>query len=345
LNLQSAAQRGAHILSRTRFVSALPGPEGWQVQLATEGDEAIQVQARVLINAAGPWVDAVRAALSPSWAARTRLVKGSHIVVPALYSGDHAYILQAEDRRVVFLLPFAGAHTLIGTTDMPVTSPAAPAHASEEEVQYLCAAASRFLREPITPDRVMHSFAGVRALLDDGHANASAVSRDYALLLETLDDAGVLSIVGGKLTTYRVLAEKALDKLQRYFPEMRGKSWTGNEPLPGGDLSAGGMSGLLVNLRARYPHLRAELLEALVHRHGTRTADVLGNAESEADLGVDFGAGLYTREVDYFIDREWACTADDVLWRRTKAGLQLDERAHSALSEYMEARIANRRPA
>jgi len=345
LNLQSAAQRGAHILSRTRFVSALPGPEGWQVQLATEGDEAIQVQARVLINAAGPWVDAVRAALSPSWAARTRLVKGSHIVVPALYSGGHAYILQAEDRRVVFLLPFAGAHTLIGTTDMPVTSPAAPAHASEEEVQYLCAAASRFLREPITPDRVVHSFAGVRALLDDGHANASAVSRDYALLLETLDDAGVLSIVGGKLTTYRVLAEKALDKLQRYFPEMRGKSWTGNEPLPGGDLSAGGMSGLLVNLRARYPHLPAALLEALAHRHGTLTTHVLSDADSEADLGMDFGAGLYTREVDYFIDREWACTADDVLWRRTKAGLQLDERAHSALSEYMEARIANRRPA
>ena len=257
---------------------------------------------------------------------RTRLVKGSHIVVPALYAGDHAYILQAEDRRVVFLLPFAGAHTLIGTTDMPVTSPAAPAHASEEEVQYLCAAASRFLREPITPDRVVHSFAGVRALLDDGHANASAVSRDYALLLETLDDAGVLSIVGGKLTTYRVLAEKALDKLQPYFPEMRGKSWTGNEPLPGGDLPAGGMSGLLANLRARYPHLRAELLEALVHRHGTLTADVLGDAESEADLGVDFGAGLYAREVDYFIDREWACTADDVLWRRTKAGLQLDEK-------------------
>src|SRR4051794_23177158 len=340
-NLQSAAQRGAYILPRTRFVSALPGPRGWEVKLSSQSNEAIQMQARVLVNAAGPWVDAVRATLSPSLSARTRLVKGSHIVVPALYAGDHAYILQAEDRRVVFLLPFAGAHTLIGTTDVPVTSPATPARASEEEVQYLCAAASRFLREPITPDRVVHSYAGVRALLDDDHANASAVSRDYALLLETLDDAGVLSIVGGKLTTYRVLAEKALDKLQHYFAEMRGKSWTGDEPLPGGDLRTGGMSELLANLRARYPHLRAALLEALAHRHGTHTADVLGGAESAADLGLDFGAGLYAREVDYFIDREWACTPDDVLWRRTKIGLQLDEHGRCALGEYMETRIAS----
>jgi glycerol-3-phosphate dehydrogenase len=250
-------------------------------------------------------------------------VKGSHIVVPALYAGDHAYLLQSSDRRIVFLLPFGSSHTLIGTTDVRVTSPAAPAQVDPDEVQYLCAATARFLRKPVTPDQVVHGFSGVRALLDDRHVNPSAVTRDYTLLLEHVDDAPVLSIVGGKLTTYRVLAEKALAKLQPYLPTMRGDSWTATEPLPGGDLPIGGMHALKQSLRAQHPDLPRELLDALANRHGTLAAQVLGNANRTSDLGSDYGGGLWQREVDYLIAHEWARCAEDVLWRRTKAGLSV----------------------
>jgi glycerol-3-phosphate dehydrogenase len=339
LNLKSAVQRGAQILPHTRFVSAEPRGQRWHVTLSA-GDGAIfEIRARVLINAAGPWVDQIRATLSPALEPRTRLIKGSHILVPALYAGEHAYLLQSRDRRIVFLLPFAGAHTLVGTTDVPVVSPVAPAQAEAAEVQYLCAATARFLRQPVTPDRVVHSFSGVRALLDDGHANPSAVTRDYALLLEHVQDAPVLSIVGGKLTTYRVLAEKALDKLRLHLPGMRTESWTGNEALPGGDLPRGGMDELLHGLHACYPHLPPELVDALARRHGTLTSHLLGDTETESDLGVHFGAGLYVREVDYLIEHEWARCAQDVLWRRSKTGLHVSEEGGRALEHYMRNRM------
>jgi glycerol-3-phosphate dehydrogenase len=207
-------------------------------------------------------------------------------------------------------------------------------------VQYLCTATKCFLREPITPERVVHSFSGVRALLDDGHVNPSAVTRDYALLLEHAENAPLLSMVGGKLTTYRVLAEKTLDQLRRYFPTMSTKSWTGNEPLPGGDLSGGGMVALCAQLEADYPHLPAALLAALAGRHGTLAAQVLGEADRESQLGVHFGGGLYAREVDYLIDHEWVRSAHDVLWRRTKTGLSVDPESSSALDEYVRTRVA-----
>jgi glycerol-3-phosphate dehydrogenase len=192
LNLKSAAERGAYILPRTRLLSASPAQQGWRATLSAEED-AIEVHARVLVNAAGPWVDQMRATLLPDAVPRTRLVRGSHIVVPAAYAGEHAYLLQSQDRRVVFLLPFGAAHTLVGTTDVATNSPLAPIGPDASEVQYLCAATTRFLREPIAPEHVVHGFSGVRALLDDGHANPSAVTRDYALLLEQVDYAPLLS--------------------------------------------------------------------------------------------------------------------------------------------------------
>jgi glycerol-3-phosphate dehydrogenase len=340
LNLKSALQRGAHILPRTRLISAMPEQRGWRASLSADDGRPVELHARALVNAAGPWVDQIRAALLPGAVPRTRLVRGSHIVVPAVYAGDHAYLLQSRDRRVVFLLPFGASHTLIGTTDVATSEPSAPARPDASEVQYLCAATTRFLREPITPERVVHSFSGVRALLDDGHANPSSVTRDYALLLEHAENAPLLSMVGGKLTTYRVLAEKALDQLRRYFPTMRAESWTGNEPLPGGDLSGGGMAALRAQLEAGHPHLPPALLAALAGRHGTLAAQVLGEADRESQLGVHFGGGLYAREVDYLIDHEWVRSAHDVLWRRTKTGLSVDPESSSALDEYVRTRVA-----
>ena len=340
LNLKSALRRGAHILPRTRLTSAVPEQQSWRAILSTHDGRSVELHARALVNAAGPWVDQIRTALLPGAAPRTRLVRGSHIVVPAVYAGDHAYLLQSRDRRVVFLLPFGAAHTLVGTTDVATLSPLAPVHPDTSEVQYLCAATKRFLRQPITPEGVVHSFSGVRALLDDGHANPSAVTRDYALLLEHADDAPLLSMVGGKLTTYRALAEKTLDQLRRYFPTMSTKGWTGNEPLPGGDLSGGGMVALRSRLEADYPQLPVALLAALAGRHGTLAFQVLGDADRESQLGMHFGGSLYAREVDYLIDHEWARSAHDVLWRRTKTGLSVDPESGSALDEYVRTRVA-----
>ena len=335
LNLKSAVQRGARILPRTRFIGAQPLQQGWRAKVSSDDGTITQLDARALVNAAGPWVDTVRATLSPALHARTRLVKGSHIVVPARYAGDHAYLLQSCDRRVVFLLPFGGSHTLIGTTDVPVTSPETPAQVDPAEIQYLCAATARFLREPVKPEQVVHSFSGVRALLDDGHANPSAVTRDYALVLERVEDAPVLSIIGGKLTTYRVLSEKALERLKPCLPAMRPERWTGSEPLPGGELPAGGMNALKQNLRMRYPLLPPTFLDALAGRHGTLATEVLRDAERASDLGVDYGGGLFAREVEYLIAHEWVRCAQDVLWRRTKAGLHVRGAMVDRLEQFM----------
>ena len=340
LNLKSALRRGAHILPRTRLIGAIPQQQSWRAILSADDGRSVELHARALVNAAGPWVDQIRTTLLPGAAPRTRLVRGSHIVVPAVYAGDHAYLLQSTDGRVVFLLPFGASHTLVGTTDVATSSPLAPARPDTSEVQYLCAATKRFLRQSITPEGVVHGFSGVRALLDDGHTNPSAVTRDYALLLEHADNAPLLSMVGGKLTTYRVLAEKTLDRLRRYFPTMSTKSWTGNEPLPGGDLSEGGMAALCAQLEADYPHLPAPLLAALAGRHGTLAFQVLGNADRELQLGMHFGGSLYAREVDYLIDHEWVRSAHDVLWRRTKTGLSVDPASGGALDEYVRTRVA-----
>jgi glycerol-3-phosphate dehydrogenase len=339
LNLKSATQRSAHIFPRTRLLSADATPSGWRALLEKEGNGTIELHARVVINAAGPWVDSIRLALLPDAAPRTRLVQGSHIVLPALYAGDHAYVLQAADRRVVFLLPFGPAHTLVGTTDVATRSPLAPIEADAAEVQYLCAATAPFLRDPIAADRVVHTFSGVRALHDDGHANPSAVSRDYSLLLEQEPHAPMVSIIGGKLTTYRVLAEKALDALRAYFPAMPAASWTGSEPLPGGCLPEGGLLALQSQLTARYPKLPRVLLAALSARHGTLAAEILGDVQQETELGLRFSEELYAREVDYFVAHEWATRADDVLWRRTKAGLNIDAQGIRALDAYIRQRV------
>jgi glycerol-3-phosphate dehydrogenase len=259
-----------------------------------------------------------------------RLVKGSHIVVPRLHDRAHAYILQNPDQRVVFMIPYEERFTEIGTTDVVVADPDEPPRISREETEYLCAAASRYASRAVAPADVAWSWSGVRPLYDDGSADPSDITRDYHFVL---DEAGppLLSIFGGKLTTYRKLAEHALERLARWFPGRR--PWTANVPLPGGDFGGVSFADVMAAYRARYPKLDGHWLERLLRRHGLCAAEILGDARETADLGEAFGGGLYERELDFLVDREWVREPDDVLWRRTKCGLHMTPAERARVAE------------
>ena len=316
-NAMDARNRGAQVLTGTEVVSAFRKDGGWQVSLS--GGQNLQVKA--IVNAAGPWVKRVlNETLGQPSSDAVRLVRGSHIVLPKLYQGDHAFILQNHDRRVIFMIPYGDLHTLVGTTDVSQESVFSPTP-TEEEIQYLCNSINRYLAKPARPEDVVWRYAGVRPLYDDGAADASAVTRDYTLRVD--DDAGaapVLSVFGGKITTYRRLAEQAMDRLAPYFPGIKGP-WTGGTPLPGSDF--GGKERVEVRdaFFARFPKVPEATRRAIFRRHGTLAHEVAGDGE----LGEDYGAGLTAREVRWFTEREWARSAEDVLWRRTKAGLLMSE--------------------
>jgi len=268
-------------------------------------------------------------------AGQVRLVKGSHIVVPRIHERRHAFILQNPDRRIVFLIPYERNFTLIGTTEVPVDatilSAGSEPRASDEEIAYLCRAASRYTRVPIQPSNVVWSYSGVRALYDDGSTNPSTVTRDYHLMVDSgPGQAPMVSVFGGKITTYRKLAERVLAALQ-----VSERPWTHTEPLPGGDFAMHGFDRLFERLCRSYPHLPGTLVARLARRHGTLASEILGGARNEAHLGHNFGGGLYEREVRWFIEHEWARTADDVLWRRTKCGLHMSAEQRRRFGEWM----------
>ncbi len=338
LNARDAADRGARILTRTRLIGAERMDGFWRLTLAnTETGARSRLAARALVNAAGPWVAHVlERVIGTQSPAPVRLVRGSHIVVPRLFDHASAYILQNDDRRVVFAIPYEDDFTLIGTTDVDHTGDPAEVQATEEEVTYLCRAVSSWFRRPVFPDNVIWSFAGVRALFDDGASAAQEATRDYVLALDAPAGApALLSIFGGKITTYRRLAEAALAKLAPHLPATHGLSqgWTGRTPLPGGDFPVDGVEDLIADLSARFPFLGARSLHRLARSYGTLAPKVLGDARSPADLGHDFGAGLSEAELLWLVRHEWARTADDVLWRRSKLGLRLDARAREALAD------------
>ncbi|MEE8515328.1 MAG: glycerol-3-phosphate dehydrogenase [Alphaproteobacteria bacterium] len=329
LNALAAAERGAQVLTRTECTSAKRIDGAWRVSLRHgPGGESREITARALVNAAGPWVTGMlgRAGAKSVW--RQRLVKGSHIVVPRLYDGDHAYVLQQPDRRIVFAIPFEEDYTLIGTTDIPFSGDPAEVAISPQETHYLCAAVNTYFRHTLAPDDVVWSYAGVRPLLDDDEADPAAITRDYMLDVDCPEGAApLLSVVGGKITTYRVLAEAALGRLRPWFPDM-GPSWTATATLPGGDLPAGGAVALAEELIAANPWLPPPLARRYASSYGTRARELLSGAGEPSDLGTDFGSGLHERELAFLMNTEWAQTVDDVLWRRTKLGLRFtdDER-------------------
>jgi len=317
-NAMDARERGARILTRTECLSAKREQGKWIATLSS-GE---QVRAAAIVNAAGPWVKSVlNGRLSQPSADAVKLVKGSHIVLPKLYEGEHAFILQNDDRRVIFMIPYGDLHTLVGTTDVVVADENAAPEASAEEVEYLCRAVNRYLARPARPEDVVWKYAGVRPLYDDGTADPSAVTRDYTLRVD--DEAGkapVLSVFGGKITIFRVLAAQAVDRLAAYFPGLK-PAWTHRTPLSGSDF--GGVPRVEARdaFFASHPHIPEATLRPIFRRHGTHAQAVVG----DGDLGEDFGAGLSEREVRYLVENEWAQTAEDVLWRRTKAGLLMTQ--------------------
>ena len=337
LNVVSAAQLGAQVMTRTKLVGARREGGAWKAVLQAADGAQQACTARIIANVAGPWTVAVREAIVGPGEGREslRLVKGSHIVVPRLYAGEQAYLLQNDDGRIAFVIPFEEDFSLIGTTEVPLDAPDAAPRIDAAETDYLCGVVGRFFRAPPAPSRVVWSFAGIRALYDDGQGNASAVSREYRMTVDGgPQEAPLLSIYGGKLTTYRHLAERVLERLRPWLPGLR-PAWSAAVHLPGGGLGKRGLPGLLLELARRYPNLPPDLLHALARRHGTLAARVLGAAQTEADLGEHFGAGLYAAEVDYMTDHEWAREADDILWRRSKCGLRVDEAGRARLMSHL----------
>jgi len=342
LNAQDAAEHGATILTRTRCADAKRTPTHWQVRLENEAGGVQEVHARVLVNAAGPW--AAQFLGEQAHFARhkaLRLVKGSHIVVGKLFDHDHAYIFQNPDKRIIFAIPYEGDFTLIGTTDIEHHGPVGTAKIDDAEIAYLCEQASRYFERPVTPKQVVWSYSGVRPLLEDEAGDPSAVTRDYQLDLDIDGGAPLLTVWGGKITTFRKLAEEAGDLLAAALPTTRG-AWTRDAPLPGGDLSAfigaaqrpdTDFMRFTQALALRHPALAAPLLHRLARAYGSKVEAMLGGA----GLGPEVAPGLHEAELRYLHDHEWARSADDVLWRRSKLGLHLDEAGRAAVAAWCDA--------
>ena len=326
---RDAAARGAVILTRTTLSAAHREADRWRATLQSEDGAAREVTARVLVNAAGPWVRELQRRTGLSAHHALRLVKGSHIVVPRLYEGEHAYLLQNNDRRIVFVIPFEREFSLIGTTELPFTGDPAAVEISSEEVAYLCQAVARwFQRPPRFADVVWH-YAGVRPLYEDRARSASAVTRDYVFDLDTAR-APALSIFGGKLTTHRRLAEHALARLARFLPEA-GPAWTAQSLLPGSeDLPAGGVAALAVELARDYPALDVASAQRLARSYGSEAPQILQRPQ-----GQDFGHDFCEAELRWLVEKEWAQTAEDVLWRRTKLGLVMSAAETERIARYL----------
>ena len=325
-----AHERGARILTRTRLVEARREGGLWRAVLERRDGGREGVAARALVNAAGPWAEGVLGLVGADARGRSlKLVKGSHIALPRLYSGEQAYTLQGGDGRVVFAIPYQGRFTLVGTTDVPFEGDPARVEASDEEVAYLCSALGDYFAQPARPADVAWRHAGFRPLYDDGKANASAVTRDYVLDLEgAQDQPPLLSVYGGKITTFRRLAEHALDMLRTRLG-FSARAWTAAATIPGGELPHG-FDAFRADSAARWPWVPEPTMTRLCRAYGARVAAVLDGASCWADLGRDFGAGLTEREVAYLVAHEWAREPEDVLWRRTKLGLHMSPAERAA---------------
>jgi glycerol-3-phosphate dehydrogenase len=336
LNAVDAAERGAVIRTRTKLLRADRAGNLWQLVLNVRGHRETAA-ARALVNAAGPWVpDAAAHLLRQHSSPHVRLIKGSHIIVPRLFEHDHAYIFQNADGRIIFAIPYEGVFTLIGTTDQDFKGDLAAPTASVAEINYLCGAVSAYFRKSVTPDQVVHAYSGVRQLYDDGARSAQNLTREYVLDLEgDRGQAPLLTVYGGKITTYRRLAEGAMGKLARSL-RLTGP-WTAAAPLPGGDFPHDGVEALTLRARGLWPFLTETNARRMVRAYGTRLDRVLGGARDFQALGQRFGDELTAAEVRYLMRHEFAETADDVLWRRSKLGLRVGAEDAARLSRFMQA--------
>ncbi|WP_028695336.1 glycerol-3-phosphate dehydrogenase [Pseudomonas cremoricolorata] len=335
LNAMAAREHGAHIHTRTRCLRAERVDGVWQVELQRADGSVYSIRARALVNAAGPWVASfIKDDLKLTAPYGIRLIQGSHLVVPRLYEGEQAYILQNEDKRIVFCIPYLDRFTLIGTTDREYSGDPAKVAITEAETDYLLNVVNGHFNHQLSRSDIRHTFSGVRPLCNDESDNPSAVTRDYTLALSASSgQAPLLSVFGGKLTTYRKLAESAMAELKPFFSQMRG-SWTAEAPLPGGEQMSTAQA-LCEQLQARHSWLAADIAKRWAVTYGSRVWQMLDGVSGPADLGQAFGAGLFSREVDYLRANEWALEVRDILWRRTKLGLSLNQSEQQALADYL----------
>ena len=344
LNARDAEARGATIKTRTRVEGARREADLWIVDLKdTWSGETYQVKAKAIINCGGPWVSEIlHDRIHEHSKDGVRLVRGSHIVTKKLFDHDKSYIFQQSDGRIIFAIPYEDDFTLIGTTDVDHAGDPKDAICTQEEIEYLTSAASEYFAKPVTADDVVWTFSGVRPLYDDNASSATEATRDYVLKLRDKNGkTPLLNVFGGKITTYRKLADAALSKIEDYFPSL-GKSWTVNQALPGGDFPVDGAGRLALDLSAAYPFASDRLIIRLVKAYGTDAYNVLGDAKTEKDLGQHFGWDLYGREVQWLIDNEYARTTEDVLWRRSKLGLRLSEEEIAGLEHWMQTKGTER---
>uniref|UniRef100_UPI0024945DD6 glycerol-3-phosphate dehydrogenase n=1 Tax=Roseobacter litoralis TaxID=42443 RepID=UPI0024945DD6 len=334
LNAVDAAEKGAEVLTRTACTSARRNGDRWDITVqGPEGTRAFS--ARALVNAAGPWVtDVVGRVTGTNSKRNVRLVKGSHIITPKFWEGQQAYLVQNHDKRVIFINPYEGDKALIGTTDIAYDGAPEAVTADQSEIDYLLAAVNRYFKQELTRDDVVQSFSGVRPLYDDGAGNPSAVTRDYVFDLETQGGAPLLNVFGGKITTFRKLAEHALQKLDGFFPQM-GADWTAKAPLPGGDIADADFDRFVADIQREYPWLPADLVLHWGRLYGTRMRMILGDATALEDLGVQFGPRLFEAEVRYLATHEWAMSAQDILYRRTKENLQMSAEQIDAFTAWV----------
>ncbi|MEI2384876.1 glycerol-3-phosphate dehydrogenase [Breoghania sp. JC706] len=336
LNARDAAERGAEIMVGTRVVATERRAEEWRITLEdTETGARATLRARCLINAAGPWVgDILHSKVHLETRENVRLVRGSHIVTRRLYDHDKCYFLQGTDGRIIFAIPYETDFTLIGTTDADHPDPSVKPECTVEEQQYLCDFASSYFAQPITRDDIVWTYSGVRPLYDDGASSATAATRDYTLKVDAQGGAPILNVFGGKITTYRRLAESALEKIAPWFAGL-GPAWTAGAALPGGDFPVDGVAALEHRLAESYPFLDGFHVRRLVRAYGTDAFDMLGDARAYADLGQSFAATLTQREVMWLMEREFARTAGDVVWRRSKLGLRMSADEIADLDAWM----------
>ncbi|WP_372353150.1 glycerol-3-phosphate dehydrogenase [Pararhizobium sp. YC-54] len=341
LNAKDAALKGARIMTRSRVISAERQGNLWVVDVEDGATGAVSTfKARMLVNAAGPWVDVVLSnAVRKNNVHNVRLVQGSHIVVKKKFDDSRAYFFQNPDNRIIFAIPYENDFTLIGTTDNDFTGDPKNIQITDGEISYLCNAASEYFSEPVTPADVVWTYSGVRPLFDDGASKAQEATRDYVLKIDGgAGEAPLLNVFGGKLTTYRRLSEHALEKIAGAIGA-KGNPWTAKSVLPGGDFPATAYDAEVAKLKSRYPFLVERHARRLIRLYGTLAASLLGNAGKAEDLGAHFGADLYEVEVQWLIGQEWARHAEDVLWRRTKLGLKLTQAEAAGLEEYMRETI------
>ncbi len=338
LNALGAAEKGALVLTRTPVVSAKRDKDAWTIETKNrDSGETHVFRARCIVNCAGPWVTDVIKNVAASHSSRNvRLVKGSHIIVPKFWAGANAYLVQNHDKRVIFINPYEGDKALIGTTDIAYEGRAEDVKIDEKEIDYLLAAVNRYFKEKLRREDVLHAFSGVRPLFDDGKGNPSAVTRDYVFDLDETGGAPLLNVFGGKITTFRELAERGMHRLKNVFPQMGG-DWTHDAPLPGGEIPDADYESFVDSLRDAWPWMPRKLVHHYGRLYGARARDVVAGATGMTGLGRHFGGNLYEAEVRYLTAKEWARSAEDILYRRTKHYLHLTEAERAAFTAWFDA--------